>query len=610
MIRFDKIIIEGFTSMVYPIEFVLNQPGLNQLKGKVGAGKTTVPSALVWVLFGSTLKDKSQVQTWKEIQPEGFKGTKVEVQFNHYGTDIKIIRCLKYKGKINIDNKKTKGNSDIYIFIDGKYKTDYPTKGKRGKQSFIDNLLGYSFDLFKNSIIFGQKMKRIIEESGPDKKKIFEEAFDLEFIQQAKEEAENKLDKYRKVRIELGTKLASKNDKYSMLKDSLEDALENEKKFKSVKKERLSNLKDELKDVKNDIDLISIRSFNEEKYQAQVTKVDKLHKEYTNVEEQHEDIEYLKNEIDKDKAKLTIQKGKLKTKPKLCPSCNQPLSDKGYKSLKDTIKSNIKDLESNIKRYKANLKITKTPPPLKQIEKKLDIEKDKLKDLEHSKKLITKDNERLKLLKDRLKTKQKTYDKIKSEKLVKKSPRIKTKLDKLESEVSKLENKINKLDNTLSLYNWVLKDPLSNDGLKVYIFDSLLAQVNDKLLAYGKSLGFTIEFGIDLSKKRKDFYQMIMKDDIIIPYEDLSGGQKQLVDTSVAFAIHDVITEIRPINILFIDEPFESLGINEIEIIEEIVENKAKDKCLFVITHQAGFNPLNVNEIKITLDEKGISNIL
>ena len=89
----------------------------------------------------------------------------------------------------------------------------------------------------------------------------------------------------------------------------------------------------------------------------------------------------------------------------------------------------------------------------------------------------------------------------------------------------------------------------------------------------------------------------------------LSGGQKQLVDTSVAFAIHDVISEIRPTNIMFMDEPFESLGLNEIEIVSELVQEKAKNKSLFLITHHPSFNPMNTNDIIVSLDENGNTNI-
>lgn len=59
-------------------------------------------------------------------------------------------------------------------------------KGKGKIQDFINREIGLSYTLFMNSIMFGQGIKRLIQESNSDKKKIFEEVFDLEFLNLAK----------------------------------------------------------------------------------------------------------------------------------------------------------------------------------------------------------------------------------------------------------------------------------------------------------------------------------------------------------------------------------------------------------------------------------------
>lgn len=46
--------------------------------------------------------------------------------------------------------------------------------------------MGSSFRLFKNTITFGQRLQRIAESSGPDKKALFEEAFEIGYITVAK----------------------------------------------------------------------------------------------------------------------------------------------------------------------------------------------------------------------------------------------------------------------------------------------------------------------------------------------------------------------------------------------------------------------------------------
>ena len=57
MIEFKKIIIEGFCS-IGTLELPLNNNGITSIKGANGLGKTTIFSALVWVLYGKTLKQR------------------------------------------------------------------------------------------------------------------------------------------------------------------------------------------------------------------------------------------------------------------------------------------------------------------------------------------------------------------------------------------------------------------------------------------------------------------------------------------------------------------------------------------------------------------------
>ena len=50
----------------------------------------------------------------------------------------------------------------------------------------------------------------------------------------------------------------------------------------------------------------------------------------------------------------------------------------------------------------------------------------------------------------------------------------------------------------LENYNWLINDPLGNNGIKAYLFDSSLDMLNRTLDKYSQVLGFRIEFNIDL----------------------------------------------------------------------------------------------------------------
>lgn len=605
MIKFNKILIEGYGSIIKPTEFILNQKGLNIIRGIVGSGKTTIPSALCWCLFGKTLKYKSQVMTWEELRPENYKGVKVEVYFNVGKINYRVVRCSNYKGKLKIDGKAVKGGNRIFIFKDGDIITS--ERNIADQKKYITDVLGYSFDLFKNSIIFGQKMKKIIEESGPDKKKIFEEAFSVMFIKEAKENVEGRLHKSRNLLTDIEYKVDNIVDKVQSKKEQLESAIEYEENFDLDKEERLTKLNEKVSKYEKKLVKPSKpkkKSLDKIKHKRQQAK-----QKYKDLLKKSSNIDSLKKELKTVEKDIVSKRKTLKSaKPNKCIYCGGVISKEKGKVALEELQAEINNRVG--RQYEINNQLKEyDPKELSRVEK----------DISSLDKKVTSYEKQWDNYEDLLESYQDNkneFDELKQErsdlenKTIKvKSKKYKKQLKKLKAKLKKTKVKLNNIESDIELDEWLIKDPLSNNGIKAYMFDSMLGRVNDKLYEYSKILGFQVEFGIDLESGRKDFYQAIMKDNIIIPYEDLSGGQKQLVDTSVALAIHDSISEIKPTNLLFMDEPFESLGVNEIGYIEELVERKASDKTVFLITHHPNFNPRYANEIEVTINKRGHTKI-
>ena len=141
---------------------------------------STLLNALVWALYGKNIKGVSEVNTWKEYQPKDYKGTMVEVFFQKNQDSYKVIRCQKFKDYLE---DGAKGNDRLIIIKNAEI---INIKGKNELQNAINKELGLSYLLFMNSIMFGQGIKRLIQESNSDKKKLFEEVFDLEYLNLAK----------------------------------------------------------------------------------------------------------------------------------------------------------------------------------------------------------------------------------------------------------------------------------------------------------------------------------------------------------------------------------------------------------------------------------------
>ena len=215
MIQFGNIIIEGFCSIPY-LELNLGSKGITVIRGATGEGKTTILSALVWGAYGKNLKGKSDVNTWEKYRPKNYNGTKVEIYFGKDGKTHKITRCLKYKGEVN----GAKGKDRLIYEIDA---VEVSEKNRGEIQALINADLGMSYSLFMNSILFGQGMKRLIQESSSDQKDLFEEIFELGYISKARDIAKGYYTEALREYNEISQKYSSSKEKKQSIQRMLDD---------------------------------------------------------------------------------------------------------------------------------------------------------------------------------------------------------------------------------------------------------------------------------------------------------------------------------------------------------------------------------------------------
>ena len=126
--------------------------------------------------------------------------------------------------------------------------------------------------------------------------------------------------------------------------------------------------------------------------------------------------------------------------------------------------------------------------------------------------------------------------------------------------------------------------------------------------SYADVLGFRISFEIDLGSTRKDFVTLIERGNIIIDYDELSGGEKQVCNLAMAFAMFESMSAARGINVAFLDEVFESLSSDNIEIVVSLIKHIFDHKSLFLITHHDSL-PLSHSKILQVEKHNGLTTI-
>lgn len=568
MIQFGNIIIEGFCSIPY-IELNLGSKGITVIRGATGEGKTTILSALVWGAYGKNLKGKSDVNTWEKYRPKNYNGTKVEIYFGKDGKTHKITRCLKYKGEVN----GAKGKDRLIYEIDA---VEVSEKNKGEIQALINADLGMSYSLFMNSILFGQGMKRLIQESSSYKKDLFEEIFELEYISKARDIAKGYYTEALREYNEISQKYSSSKEKKQSIQRMLDDL---KKQANHVK----NDLSSRVKVLEKKLSLLA-KAKKENGLKEAVTYKNRIEQR---IQEARDNQKELLNKINDAKKKTRV-------------------------SLEEFIGVIIKllkrgDIKNSLKRLmevkKAFGDIERLQDKCSKLADKISNYRDKLEELRDQEYEANKVQRDIDLTHVEIK-------KLLSEKragvnlgLIKKyKTQLSTISDKLQSIESEMEEKRAKVDN----YKWVMDDPLGNRGIKAFLFESSLDILNETLESYSEVLGFSILFYVDIQGVKKDFNTQIIMDGIEVSYEELSGGQKTLVNIAMAFAMNEVMTKAKGINIAFLDEVFENLSSEYVDLVIGLIRKIYKDKTLYLISHHESLPIPNARVLTVTR-ERGLS---
>lgn len=568
MIQFGNIIIEGFCSIPY-LELNLGSKGITVIRGATGEGKTTILSALVWGAYGKNLKGKSDVNTWEKYRPKNYNGTKVEIYFGKDGKTHKITRCLKYKGEVNGAN----GKDRLIYEIDA---VEVSEKNKGEIQALINADLGMSYSLFMNSILFGQGMKRLIQESSSNQKDLFEEIFELEYISKARDIAKGYYTEALREYNEISQKYSSSKEKKQSIQRMLDDL---KKQANHVK----NDLSSRVKVLEKKLSLLA-KAKKENELKETVTYKNRIEQR---IQEARDNQKELLNKINDAKKKTRV-------------------------SLEEFIGVIIKllkrgDIKNSLKRLmevkKAFGDIERLQDKCSKLADKISNYRDKLEELRDQ------EYEANKVQRD-IDSTHVEIKKLLSEKragvnlgLIKKyKTQLSTISDKLQSIESEMEEKRAKVDN----YKWVIDDPLGNRGIKAFLFESSLDILNETLESYSEVLGFSILFYVDIQGVKKDFNTQIIMDGIEVSYEELSGGQKTLVNIAMAFAMNEVMTKAKGINIAFLDEVFENLSSEYVDLVIGLIRKIYKDKTLYLISHQESLPIPNARVLTVTR-ERGLS---
>lgn len=608
MLSFHKMRIEGFASIKYlEFDWGARERGITIISARNGSGKSKLINALYWALFGDSIS--GAVGMWEHIRPKEYKGTLVEINFEKDGEEYKIIRCFEYKGKV----EGRAGKNGLFFYSGGKLD---PGRDKKGVQSRINRLISYSKELFLNTVIFGQKQQRLMDDKSANKKKFFEEAFEVTIFQDAYTRANNLLSKISGEFNSLQSEEEALKRDIANYKERIEISKNLERSWHKAHREKIKSMLENIQDLEQELE-DSEDSKNDSiwEYGDKLKKLVEERECYKNVEKEYNecqsDISRLRTDISLDEAAIkgckkhiVVYTKNIETFPDVCEECGRPYTKKDKEKATETFRARIDGFNRDIKAYtlareqheKQLLAKVENLSSLNQMKKEyLDL-LSKISALENKILEAKKDTKLAESLKSKIEREKEKLVRAKHEKYEPepgtKIEDLQSKLDSFTKKIKVIRKKLVKLQVEINRVNFA-RETFSNKGIKPWLFNMLLEQVNSRLEDYENLSGFKVVFWVDMESANGDIRVLVNRYGTEVPYEDLSGGQQQLINLTTIFAINEVVQETKPCGLFIGDELFESLDTTNVEVVANILQDKAQEKNIFLVTHLLDFNIQN-----------------
>jgi exonuclease SbcC len=509
------------------------------LSGQNGNGKSSILSSFDFSLYGKCKGSKKKWTTLANL-PNRINGSdmSVKIKFVSGGTEVDIVRGI--------------GPNILKLYENG---VENDRAGKANIDEKIENYIGMDLETFKSFISLSiNDFKNFISLSNEEKQLLLDKLFNLEVI--------------------------------NILNQILKDLNKNNKLQLTKYDSEISTLEESIRSIKSSIQ----RAIEKEKLNIQL-EIDEIKKlmtskkdEYTSLKEKVEKIKQkeqeLKVESDKEREQYITLNSEIKTAQKdidlynsgKCPTCSTDFNDEHFHHLKAILIDKKTKLEEVRNEVENNIKLIKE-------------RQTKLQNLADSTNRSFNDINYL------LKNYKSQIDKLESQKEKEKGDS--------NSNVTEFENTISDLNSKKEMsieYQGLCKEKesyykelskiFSEDGVKKTIITGIIKPINHFINQNISKMNLPFQVELD-----ETFTAQIKQFGINIEPDSLSTGETKLINISILIAYLKLIRTKKSINILFLDEVFSSIDIENIEKILNLLKSFANEyKINIFVVHHAMMN--------------------
>lgn len=615
--RFKKVTIQNFLSYGPAQEISLDKQGLVGVFGantdsafdSNGAGKSAIIEAIVWCLWGATVRG---LKADEVINTTAGKNCEVTLEVDDGPQQYTITR---YREKDDVKKK-----NDVLIFVN---ETDATHGTVTDTQAMIDAIVGINFDTFSQSVLLTANTQSFCTLRDSEQKEVLEDILNIDILRRAQAEAKKRI---TALQTDLAGHLGAL-EPISEYVDSVEaDIVALENKSETFERERdlrkkrgQQSIIEAEKQVADAKAAVALGRELDANMKAMESEEIAVREDMIGLEQSIRDVD---TKVAANTHKLTLKKVEHDTIVSItrnsisrlaslagtvCVTCSQEIDIDNAEAQIERLEAEA-DAASNVVLNLVMLEgrlvtagdsekapfIDRLGPlrdELKTLHDEMTGTGQAIRDASKGSASLDAFEVRLKDLKDRA-----------AEDLLEENPFKEliaaghSDIKQRKKDAKSLKTKIKGVELELKgLRFW--ERGFGNKGLKSYIMDNVVPFLNEKAQKYADIMSdgaLTIKFATQTKLKggelREKFNVSVVNANGADVYKGNSSGERRRSDVAIGWALADLAATraSKPIRFRGLDEPFENLDAEGIDAVFRLLQHAAKEyESIFCITHNS-----------------------